>query len=134
MVFCCCSVAKSCLALRNCMDCSTPGFLVLYYLPEFTQIHFHWVSDAIQPSHSLSPISLAAFSLSKNQVFFPMSQLLGSDNQNIGASAPVLPMSIQSWFPLGLTDLISLYSPRESQESSQYHNFKASILWRPAFF
>ena len=32
---CCCSVAKSCPTLCNPMDCSTPGFFVLHYLPEF---------------------------------------------------------------------------------------------------
>ena len=37
------------------MDCSTPGFLVLHYLPEFAQTHVHGVSGAIQPSHPLSP-------------------------------------------------------------------------------
>ena len=31
------------------MDCSTPGLPVHYQLPERTQTHFHWVSDAIQP-------------------------------------------------------------------------------------
>ena len=30
-----------CLALCDPMDCSTPGFLVLHYLPEFVQIHVH---------------------------------------------------------------------------------------------
>ena len=41
---------------------------------------------------------------------FPMSQLFTSGNQSIGvsASASVLPMNIQGWFPLGLTSLISL--------------------------
>ena len=39
------------------MDCSTPGLPIHHQLPEFTQIHFHWVSDAIQPSHSLSSFS-----------------------------------------------------------------------------
>ena len=39
---------------------------------------------------------------------FPMSQLFTSGGQGIGASASVLPMNIQDWFPLGLTDLISL--------------------------
>ena len=29
------------------IDCSKPGFHVLHYLPEFAQIHVHWVSDAI---------------------------------------------------------------------------------------
>ena len=37
-----------------------------------------------------------------------MSYLFTSDGQNIGASASVLPMNIQSWFPLGSTGLISL--------------------------
>ena len=36
-----------------------PGFLVFHYLPEFTQIHVHWVSDAIQPSHPLLPLSFS---------------------------------------------------------------------------
>ena len=40
----------------------------------------------------------------------PMSQLFRSGGQNIGASASVLPMNIQGWFPLGLTGLISLQS------------------------
>ena len=48
---CCCSVAKLCLILWDPMDCNTPGFPVLHYLPEFAQVHIHWVGDAIQPSH-----------------------------------------------------------------------------------
>ena len=51
--------------LCNPVDCSTPGFLVLHCLPEFTQTHVHWVSDAIQPSHPLTPPSLPTFSLSQ---------------------------------------------------------------------
>ena len=41
------------------MKCSTPGFSVLHYLLEFAQTHVHWVGDAIQPAHPLSPPSLA---------------------------------------------------------------------------
>ena len=52
---CCCSFDKLCLMLWDLMDCNTPGFLVLHYLPEFAHIHVHWVSDTIQPSYSLSP-------------------------------------------------------------------------------
>ena len=44
----CCSVAKSCPTLCDPMDCSTPGFPVLHYFPEFAQIHLHWVNDGIQ--------------------------------------------------------------------------------------
>ena len=39
--FCCCSVAQSCPALCDPMDCSTPGFPVLHHLPEFAQTHVH---------------------------------------------------------------------------------------------
>ena len=39
------------------MHCSTPGFPALHHLQEFAQIHVHWVDDAIQPSHPLSPPS-----------------------------------------------------------------------------
>ena len=36
------------------MNRSTPGLPVHHQLPQFTQTHVHRVSDAIQPSHSLS--------------------------------------------------------------------------------
>ena len=44
---CCGSVTQSCLTLCDPMDCSTPGFPVLYHLPEFAQTHVYWVGDAI---------------------------------------------------------------------------------------
>ena len=61
-----CSVAKSCLTLCNRMDCSTPGFPVLHYLPEFAQTHGHWVGDTTQTSHSLSHPLTFAFNLSQH--------------------------------------------------------------------
>ena len=63
---CCCPVTQSCLTLCDPMDCSTPGSSVLHCLPEFAQIHVHWVSDAIQPSHPLLPTSPSALSLSQD--------------------------------------------------------------------
>ena len=48
------SVAQSCPTLCYSMSRSTPGLAVHHQLPEFTQTHVHWVSDAIQPSHPLS--------------------------------------------------------------------------------
>ena len=45
---------QSCPTLCDPMDCSTPGLPVHHQLLEFTQIHIHWVGDAIQPSHPLS--------------------------------------------------------------------------------
>ena len=48
-------VTQSCLTLYDPMDCSMPGPLLVHHqLLEFTQIHVHWVGDAIQPSHPLS--------------------------------------------------------------------------------
>ena len=84
------------------MDCSMPGFPALDYLPEFTQIHVHWVGDAIQPPHPLLPCSPFAFNLSQHQSL-PMSRLFALGSQSIGTSvsASVLPMNIQGWFPLG---------------------------------
>ena len=57
----CCSVAKLCLILRDPMDYSTPGFPVHHQLPEFTQAHVHWVSDAIQPSHPPTIVLLGIY-------------------------------------------------------------------------
>ena len=126
----CCSVTKLCLTLCSPMDCSMPGFLVLHYLPEFAQTHVHWVDDAIQPSHPLSFPSLPSCPQS-----FPasgsshMNQFFRSGGQSIGvsASASVLPMNIQDWFPLGLTGLISLQSKGPSRIFSnttvQKHQF-----------
>ena len=97
---CCCSVAKSCLTLCNSMDYSRPGFPVLHHLPEFAQIHVQWVSDAIQPSHPVVPFSscLQSFPAAWSS---PVSWLFTSSGWSIGASAsaPVLPMNIQGWFP-----------------------------------
>ena len=51
-----CSAAQLCLTLCNPVDCSTPGFTVPHYLPEFAHTHIHRVGVAIQPSHLLSPL------------------------------------------------------------------------------
>ena len=58
---------------------------------------------------------------------FPISQLFIPGGQSIGTSASVLPMSNQSWFPLGLTGLISLLSKRDSRVFS-------STIWKHQFF
>ena len=64
------SVTQLCLTLCNPMDCSTPGLPVHHQLPEFTQTHVHWVSDAIQPFHPLLFPSPPDFILSQNQGLF----------------------------------------------------------------
>ena len=64
------SVAQSCPTLRNPMDCSMSGLPIHHQLPEFTQTHVPWVSDAIQPSHSLSSPYLSAFNHSQHWCLF----------------------------------------------------------------
>ena len=64
------SVAQLCPTLCNPMNRSTPGLPVHHQLPEFTQIHVHQVSDAIQPSHPLSSPSSLAPNPSQHQSLF----------------------------------------------------------------
>ena len=63
------SVTQSCPTLCDPMNHSTTGLPVHHQLPEFTQTHVHWVSDAIQPSHPLSSPSPPAFNLPSIRVF-----------------------------------------------------------------
>ena len=63
-----------------------------------------------RPLQSLS--SPSAFSLSQQQGLFQWVSSSHQGGQSIGASASVLPVSIQDWFPLGLIGLISLQSKR----------------------
>ena len=68
------SVAQLCPTLCDPMNHSTPGLPVHHPLLEFTQTHVHQVSDAIQPSHPVIPISSCPQSLQASGSF-PMSQL-----------------------------------------------------------
>ena len=67
---------------------------------------------------------------------FPMSQLFAWGGQSIGASASasVLTINIQDWFPSGLTGLISLQPKGLFKSLLQYHSSKASILQGSDFF
>ena len=126
---CASSVTQLCLMLWDPMDCSLPGLPALHCLHEFSQTHVHWISDAILPSHPLLPPSPSALNLSfLASGSFPMSQFFTSGVQSIGTSASVLPMSIQGWFPLGWTGLISLLSKRLSRV------FSKSTVWKHQFF
>ena len=113
------------------MDCSMSGFPVHNQLPEFTQTHVHWLSNAIQPSHSRSPPSPSPFSLFQHGGLF---QWVGSSyrGQSTEDSMSVLPMNSQGWFPLGLTGLI--LAAHETLNSLLHHySSKASVLQCSAF-
>ena len=125
------SVSQSRLILCYPMDCGTPGLPVHHELPELTQTHVHWGGNAIQPSHPLSSLSPPTLSLSQHQSLFHWA---GSLNHiaKVLASASVLLMNIQDWFPLRLTDLISLQSKGLSRVFSntivQKHQFFSAQL------
>ena len=88
-------------------------------LPEFTQTHVHWVSDAIQPSHPLSFPSPPAPKSLPASGSFPMSQLFawGGQSTGVSASASFLPKKSQGWSPSEWTGWISLQSKGLSESS-----------------
>ena len=127
---CCSSVAQSCPTLCNHMDCSKPGF-ILHHLPEFAQTHVHWLSQWCHTTVSSSIVPFSSYPQSfPSSGSLPVSQLFASGGQSIGvsASASVLPMNIQNWFPLGLTGWISLLSKELSRA------FSSITVWRHQFF
>ena len=91
-----------------------------------------WCYLTVSPSAVLFPFCLQYFPAIGS---FPMSKLFASGSQSIGVSASVslLPMNIQDWFPLGLTDWISLLSKGLSRVFSnttiQKHQFFAAQLY-----
>ena len=104
------SVAQSCPTLCDPMNLSTPGLPVQHQLPEFTETHFHRVSDAIQPSHPLSSPSPPAPQSFPASVSFLMSHFLTSGGQSTGVSAlaSFLAKKSQGWSPSEWTGWISL--------------------------
>ena len=107
----CCSVAQSCLTMwrHGVTVCqASPSFIISLSL--FKLVFF----ESVMPSDQLilcRPLLLLLQSFPASGSF-PVSHVFASGGQSIGASASasVLPMNIQGWFPLGLTGLISLLS------------------------
>ena len=132
------SVAQSCLTLRETMDCSTPGFPVHHQLPELTQTHVHWVSDAIQPSHPLLSPSPPTFNLSQPQGLFQWISSSIRWPKYWSFSFSISPSNEYSGlisFRIDWLDLLA--SRRNSQESSLAPQFKSinssafSFLYSP---
>ena len=105
-----------------------PGSPVLHYLPEFAQTYVHWVGNAIQPSHPLSPSPPPALNLSQHQGLFQWVDSSSQVAKVLELSSSVLPMNIQGWFPLRLTSLISLLSKVLSRV------FSSTTIWKHQFF
>ena len=124
----------SCVPLCDTMDCSTPGFPVLHYLPEFVQIHVHWVSDATNHLILCHPIFLLHSTYPSNKVFSNESALritwpkywsfsfsISSSNEYSG---PI-------FFRIDWFDLLAVQGTLKSL--LQHHSSVASILQHYAF-
>ena len=126
------SVAQLCPTLHNPMNRSTPGLPVHHQLPEFTQTHIHWVSDAIQPFHPLSFPSPPALNLSQHQGVFQWVSSLHQVAKVLDFSFSISPSNEYSIHPLGWTGWISLQSKGLSRVFSnttvQKHQFFGTQL------
>ena len=128
------SVVQSCPTLRRHgqkrtrLPCPSPTLGVYSNSCPLSQWCHPTISSSVVPFSS----RLQSFPASGS---FPMSQFFTSGGQSIrvSASASVLPMNIQDWFPLGWTGLISLQS-KGLKSLFQHHRLKASILLCSAFF
>ena len=130
---CCCLVAKLCLTLCDAMICSTPGFPVLHCPLKFAQTHVHWVGDAIQPSHSLSPLLLVPSIFPSIRVFSnELALQIRWPNYWSFSISPSNEYSELISFRIDWFDFIAVQGTRKSL--LQHHSSKASILQCSAFF
>ena len=130
---CVCSIAKLCLTVCNPKDYSTPGFPV--HLPEFAQTRVHWVDDAIEPSHPLSPLLFLPSVSPSIRVFSNKSALHIRWPKYSSFSFSISPSNEYSGmisFRAGWFDLLAVQGTLKSL--LQYHRSKGLLLWCSAFF
>ena len=129
------SVAQLCPTLCNPMNCSTPGLPVHHKLPEFTQTHVHWVGDAIQPSHPLSPLLLLPPIPPSIRVFSNESTLHMRWPKYWSFSFSISPSNEHSGLICLRMNWLDLLAVQGTLKSLlQHHSSKASIFQCSAFF
>ena len=117
------------------MNRSTPGLPVHHQLPEFTQTHVHRVSDAIQPSHPLSPLLLLPPIPPTIRVFSNESTLRMRWPKYWSFSFSIIPSKEIPGLISFRMDWLDLLAVQGTLKSLlQHHSSKASILQRSAFF
>ena len=128
------SVTQLCPTLCDPMDRSTPGLPVHHQLPEFTQTHLHWVSDAIQPSHPLLPPLLLPSIFPSIRVFSNESVLHIRWTKYWSFSFNISPSNEHPGLISFRMDWLDLLAVQETLKSLlQHHSSKASILRHSAF-
>ena len=132
---CCCSLAKSCPTLCDPMNCSIPGFPVLHYLPQFAQIHVHWISNAIWPSHPPPDTSPFAFNFPRIRVFSNELALPIRWPKHWSFSFNIIPSNEYLGLISFRIDWFDLLVVQGTVKSLlQHHSSKASVLRGSAFF
>ena len=118
--------------LCDSKDCSMPGLPVYHQFQEIAQNHFHWISDTMQPSHSLSAPSSQDFNLFPASGSFPMSHFFASRGQSIqvSASTSVFLMNIKDWSLVGWTIWISSLSKGYSKNIISNNTIQMSPFFR----
>ena len=114
------------------MDCSLPACLSITNSQSLLKLMS--IVSVMPSNHLILCHPFSHFQSFPASPSFPISHFFASAVQSIGvsASASVLPMNFQDWFPSGWTGWISLQSKGLSRV--QHHSSKASILQRSAFF
>ena len=129
------SVAQLCLTLCDPMDHSMPGLPVHHQLPEFTQTHVHWVSDAIQPSHPLSSPFPPAPVPPSIRVFSNESTLCIRWPKYWSFSFSIIPSKEHPGLISFRMDWLDLLAVQGTLKSLlQHHSSKPSVLRCSAFF
>ena len=129
------SVTQSCLTLCNPANHSTPGLPVHHQLPEFTQTHVHWVSDAIQPSRPLAFPSPPALVFPTIRVFSNESALRIRWPKYWSFSFNISPSNEHPGLISFRMDWLDLLAVQGTLKSLlQHYSSKASILRRSTFF
>ena len=128
-------VSQLCPTLCDPMDHSTPGLPVHHQLPESTQTHLHWVSDAIQPSRPLSSTSPPAFKFPSIRVFSNESTLRMRWPKYWSFSFNISPTNEHPGLISFMMDWLDLLAVQGTLKSIlQHYSSKASILQCSAFF
>ena len=117
------------------MDCSTPGSPVLHHLLELAQTYVHRMSDAIPPSHLLSPPSPPALNLSQHQSLSNESVLCIKWQKYRSFSFSISPPNEYSELISFRMDWLNRLVVQGTLKSLlQHHSSNASLLWYSAFF
>ena len=117
------------------MNCSMPGLPVHHQFPEFTQIHVHWVGDAIQPSHPLSSPFPPALSHSQHQGLFKWVKSSHQVAKVLEFSINISPSNEYPGLISFRMDWLELLAVQGTLKSLlQHHSSKSSILGCSAFF